>query len=421
MPRLRRLGRVAVLNMVGVAGGLVVVACVAEVYARSKAEFRYMERQVYYHPRAGRLFVPGSEVRRTNMLDFWTVSRANRWGFLDRPPPSKAGTTRESCRVAVVGDSFVAATMLPVSAKLHVRFEEIAGQRAPDLGVVASAYGHPDTGQINQLGYYDEFVSRTSPEIVVLVFVDNDFDNNNPWYKHFRRTQVKRKVEAARANDGSFELLPPCSLGGCDRALERAADAMPADDRDAAGGPSASAPSILGGLGRIERALRSSYAVGMLQTKVATFSALRSFPKPGKLTLQIRFSTYAEWFGEEEDWPGPGVDMLRNLPPIGREALEYTEFALDQWMVRANRDSFVLAVLASHSMGTRGDMRFDLLNALASARGIPVVDQLGYITHQGGRIEDAHWAHDYHWNAAGHQWAAEALMEWLEQNPEACG
>ena len=432
MPRLRRLGRVAVFNAVGVAGGLVVVACVAEVYARSKAEFRHTERQVYHHPRAGRLFVPGSELRQTNMLDFWTVSRANRWGFLDRPPPSKAGTTRESCRVAVVGDSFVAASMLPVSAKLHVRFEEIARQRAPDLGVVASAYGHADTGQINQLGYYDEFVSRTSPEIVVLVFVDNDFNNNNPWSNHFRSTQVNRKVEAARADDGSFELLPPCSPGGCDPArgraghTKRAGDARRADNRDAgdvlrAGGPSASAPSVLGGLGRIELALRSSYAVGMLQTKVAAFSALRSFPKPGKPTLQIRSSIYAEWFGEEEGWPGPDIDLQRDLPPMGREALEYTEFALDQWMARANRDSFALAVLASHSMGTRGDMRFDLLNALASPRGIPVVDQLGYIARQGGRIEDAHWAHDYHWNAVGHQWAAEALMEWLKQNLEACG
>ena len=303
MPRLRRFGRVAVFNAVGVGGGLVVVACVAEVYARSKAEFRYTEKQVYYHPRAGRLFVPGSELRQTNMLDFRTVSRVN---------------------------------------------------------------------------------------------------NNNPWYNHFRSTQLNRKVVAARADDGSFELLPPCPPGGCDPARVRAGhskgadDARWADDRGAgdvlrASGPSASAPSVLSGLGRIERVLRSSYAVGMLQTMFAAFSALRSFPKPGKPTLQIWSSIYAEWFGDEEDWPGPGVDLQRDLPPMGREALEYTEFALDQWMVRANRDSFTLAVLASHSMGTRGDMRFDLLNALASPRGIPVIDQLGYIARHGGRIEDAHW------------------------------
>lgn len=406
MPRHRACTRVAAFNVAGVAGGLAFVACVAEVYARSKADFRYNETQAYYHPKAGRLFVPGSELRRTNMLDYWTVSRANRWGFLDRPPPSNARTTRErACPVAVLGDSYVAAPNVPVLDKLHVRFEKMARQRMPDLGVAASAYGHPDTGQVNQLGYYDEFVSRISPKIVVLVFVDNDFNNNSPRANHFRSTQVDRLVGAARADDGSFKLLPPCSPGRCDPARGRA-------PRRKAGR----------GLDRVKQALRSSYAFGMFETKVAAFSALRSSPDPDKPTLGIRSSILAEWFGDEEDWPGPDVDLQRDLSRLGREALEYSGFAFNQWMARADRDGFALVILASHSIGTAGgDMRFDLLNALASPRGIPVIDQLGYIARQGGRATDAHWAHDYHWSPAGHQWAAEALMEWLEQNPEACG
>ncbi len=68
-----------------------------------------------------------------------------------------------------------------------------------------------------------------------------------------------------------------------------------------------------------------------------------------------------------------------------------------------------------------GDMLFDLVDAPQSPRSIPVIDQLGCTARQSGRIEDAHWAHDCHWSAAGHQWAAEALTEWLEPHPEACG
>ena len=35
-------------------------------------------------------------------------------------------------------------------------------------------------------------------------------------------------------------------------------------------------------------------------------------------------------------------------------------------------------------------------------------------------VEDAHFQHDSHWNAAGHQWASEALLEYLKQNQEIC-
>ena len=53
--------------------------------------------------------------------------------------------------------------------------------------------------------------------------------------------------------------------------------------------------------------------------------------------------------------------------------------------------------------------------------GIPVIDQYDYIIRQGGRAGDARWPHNLHWSPTGHQWAAEALLEYLEQHPETCG
>ena len=109
------------------------------------------------------------------------------------------------------------------------------------------------------------------------------------------------------------------------------------------------------------------------------------------------------------------------LPEAAQEALDYTGFALGEWKTRAEGDNFFLVMLATHTMGTHGALRFERMHALASARDIPVVDQYAYIARQNGRIRDATWAHDPHWNAQGHQWAAEALLEWLEQNQDACG
>ena len=44
------------------------------------------------------------------------------------------------------------------------------------------------------------------------------------------------------------------------------------------------------------------------------------------------------------------------------------------------------------------------MRILAHTRKIPIIDQYDYIVRQGGRVEDAHWAHDWHWSPIGHQW-----------------
>ena len=104
----------------------------------------------------------------------------------------------------------------------------------------------------------------------------------------------------------------------------------------------------------------------------------------------------------------------------GGYALDVLSFALDQFVERTERDGVSLVILAIYAMGTRGNARFDSLAALAEARGIPVISQLDYIRRQGGEMRDAHWARDGHWNAQGHRWAAEALLEYIKENPEVC-
>ena len=74
-----------------------------------------------------------------NRLDFWTISRTNTLGFLDREPISLERAAA-SCHVAMIGDSYVQASEVPIADKFHVRLEELARRGTPtsgyhDLGV----------------------------------------------------------------------------------------------------------------------------------------------------------------------------------------------------------------------------------------------------------------------------------------------
>ena len=122
---MRSVLRLAVWNVGLLLAGLVLIAAAGEAWLRLTKPF--MRNSIPM----GR-FVPGT--------GFWTASRANRWGFLDRDPPPP-GRAAASCHVSVIGDSFVHAMQVPVADKLHVRLEALAARRLPALDVTTSASG----------------------------------------------------------------------------------------------------------------------------------------------------------------------------------------------------------------------------------------------------------------------------------------
>ena len=79
----RVLGWWSLLILVGLAS----IAVVAETALRLAQPFSVRSAPTAFVPGVGLMLKPNAEIRDTNGLDFWTVSRTNSYGFLDREPP----------------------------------------------------------------------------------------------------------------------------------------------------------------------------------------------------------------------------------------------------------------------------------------------------------------------------------------------
>ena len=316
----------------------------------------------------------------------------------------------------MIGDSFVQAKQVPVADKVQVRLEDLARRRLPHLDVTTSAFGFRGTGQVNQLPFYDHYARRLHPRLLVLVFVPNDFRDNSPILRALRRgfdPDRQPWATAVRGADGGFDLRPPDPEYRRFRAFD--------------GFRTTPLSPLFRTLKSMAR--RSLFVVWTAQElRVSTHRFFRHqgwkkqqnrrrellSQRPGhawlgdaRLDRYFEDPSFMEAFAEEDP------------PPVFSEALAATGFALDEFKARADRDGATLVILANHRMG-RNSRLLDRLLVLAGARAIPVIDQHGYIVRQGGDPRAVSWRHDKHWNPAGHQWAAEALFEWLEQHRDVC-
>ena len=270
------------------------------------------------------------------------------------------------------------------------------------------------TGQINQLPFYDEYARYMLPKLVVLVVYANDIlDNSTIWRRWYRGLDADRKpyVSAKRDEDGKIKLHPPHQ----GYSLSRLARGTGLSE------------STAGTLKEIwEKVRGTSHLLDWLYNKVRIifYTKLRTEQTEELLSLDLPL------FDSEQN---PGIQMVQaleialgdleltkdNLHPVFRDALDMTDFALDQFRARADRDG-VMLVMLTYGMKVMGNEMSNLWNAMAEARGIPVIDLHDYIIRRGGKAEQARWIHDIHWNPTGHQWAAEALFEYLKLHPGVC-
>ncbi len=359
---LRLLGWNALLLLVGA----VLIAMAGEAYLRLTMPFVKSSNPWEFVPNVGILRPPNTEIRHTNRRDFWTVSRTNSLGFLDREPPTpeRAAAT---CHISMIGDSFVEAREVPIHDKFQVRLEELAADELPHLNVTTSAFGIANTGQVQQLPFYDEYARLLHPKLLVLVFDSNDFTDNRAVVRgSFLRPTVGRR------SDGKLELVSP-----------RPASTEPP-------------PPIIVGRPRHGKAVDRSWFVFALHRKLSALFRDTDMDQAG------------------------GVRTPFERRARERRRPQYTRFALEQFRQRADRDGAKLVILAQYILPHHGTPLFERLSKMAATLDIPVIDQADYILRQGYKLTDARWPHDFHWNPAGHRWAAEALLEYIKEHPAIC-
>ena len=367
---------------------------------------------------------PNAELRYANWDDdAFLVSRDNSQGFPDREP-LKPQPAPDECRIVFIGDSYVAAREVPIADKFHVRLEEMAARHLPHLRIATQAYGIRATGQINQLPLYDEYARHLNPKLVILAFYLNDFGDNLPALQSLMQGSDPDRLpymSAYKDANGDLKLRPPnpeywrFSLPKPPKTWRKSA---------------------------WEKLARASYFAKWLDTKnltgwaLAGIAAIRpqtdapAAPEPHIIARANILASRPCYSTLLDDWQVPisrnslstGLPFKENrLPPIFQDALQYTAFGIDQFKQRADRDDVALAILAAtRDMGTRGDPQFDRLTAIAQPRAIPIISDYDYIVKQGYHPDAALWRHDSHWNANGHQWAAEAILEWLKANQHVC-
>ena len=398
--------RMAAWNVAFIVSGLLLIALAGESWLR----LANIETSIPVHfvDGVGVIPKPNAELRFADWgNDNFVVSRANSLGFLDRELVS-AERAAAGCHIAFIGDSFVKAAQVPIADKFHVRLENMAARELPHLDIHTQAYGIGGTGQIHQLPIYDEYARRLNPKLLVLVFYINDFSNNSTALHALGSGLDPDRMpymSAQRDASGALKLRPP--------------------DPDFARFAFPRRPKTWYG-SAWERLIAVSYFAKWLDTKNLIWVDHHSIP-PDEWASMIAERPCCAWILDVVWRPGlEWTDRKRpflewHMPPDYEDALEYTAFGIDRFKRRADRDGVNLIIMAATAdMGTRGDPQFDRISAIAEARGIPVISDYEYIVRRGYPEEDGRWRFDGHWNATGHQWTAEAVLEYLKENQDVC-
>jgi hypothetical protein len=313
--------------------------------------------------KVGFVFKTGDTVKLTNGIDYWATEKVNSLGFIDSEPalPKPPGTFR----IVLVGDSFVEAAQVPIAQKLQTLLAADLNRRFPDRKFDAVALGFSGTGQANQLPFYERN-RDLKPDLVILLFVSNDFANNSPVLESLRHGWHPDHLPRVfmRARPGQ-----PC-------------DRLPID-------PAWQKSLLSGDLAERARQLRAMSA--------DFDDGLRGWkPTAGRKPTD----------GLQDIFLGAGP-----LQPAFEAAVASTKCAFIEWQKLAEQDGFKLLVASADNVAGQ----IARLKHMTGELQLPLIDlHQEFVRHHDPAL--AHFKSEGHWSPNGHRWAAAAIANYLADN-----
>jgi hypothetical protein len=317
----------------------------------------------------------------------------------------------------VLGDSYVEAVQVPIKDKI----QSIITDRLTDAGkkVETIALGFSGMGTANELLFYRNLGRKFKPDLVVLVFISNDFANNSPtlhginegWHPlkgprfFYESDHLKQQVGVVPVNlDFQNHFMPV-------RKIEKPKEEpLPLDN--------VLAWSELYGMSRA--IIKEFIGRDQKQALIDNY-----------FTQRIKFLRQTPFFETKlEGWNYPeDLDMnsmffaKEPLPQVFQEALQLTELSLSLFKKETQKDGAELLVLSggfmvNHNIKKNWGRTIDPENMLKRLKAINQkldIDTIDLIKifNDKGTLKDTRWRYDSHWNRNGHQWSGEAVADFV--------
>ncbi len=411
--------------------GLLIVLTALEVFYRITAApqkeklkevfKRVNQRPLMIDPKLGMIFKPYVETTLSNGTEYSVTQRSNRYGFLDR---DRDWTQKDAntYRILLLGDSYVEACQVEIKNKVHVLLEEkLNASLSGKKKIETVALGFSGMGTCNELAFYENLGRQFKADLVVLLFILNDYANNSP------------ALQAI--NEGWHPLKAPRYFLELDHTKNTVVQLPIQTDYQKYGIPVKIPPPVPEpeGIQFLDSWLSSSKAYGHYRGSIrhAMLGGEEQARVDDVFTQRIKFLQKDSFFGPKlKDWNYPDdFDMnimfySDTMPQVFTEALQLTDVALQILQQSCKRDGASLLVCAGHFLTTSKTSRvyanrtftpskaLQRLKETTAKRQIPLLDLYEVFTSRGD-IQDVTWKEDGHWNLNGHAWAAEGLAEFL--------
>lgn len=394
---------------------LVVASSALELLLSFRFPFVKIASPTRFDRRVGRIRPPHAEIQWTNYLDYAVTEHSNSLGFMDREPP--AAKSPGVFRILALGDSFVEALQVPIQQKFHVLLESMLAERFPDRRFETVAFGHSGIGTEAEHAFYQAFGRQMDPDLVVLVFVDNDFADNSPvvlgvkygWHPE----HPAWPMYSADERSGRFRRIAP----------------DPHFDKHfiAVGPPPPFGFALLDYLGwsrvgQVGFAAANEYWGWTAARQVGLVKARLAW-----LRGDVRYGPKLAGWRHPDDLDENQMFFATELPPAFDEAVRITDHIFALFAAEQRRRGFEMLIVALPACsaaptnnGYRDVIEHGMLariQTIADRHGLPVLDLTPAFAARGDPAA-AHWKHDVHWSPTGHRWAAEAITDYIVANQD---